>query len=349
MTVTIEPILLEQWLPSDQERLYVEQLLALQTGLTRRRASCFIRLWVYLMLKQAKTLPPEPIAQLSPVQGTVICTHREAFDLFYANSDRGSERAAGMMIDTLVELGLVEKRFDGNTLALGIRALPELTEVAPTPDALTLEPDAFNPRTDAVPIASFLTRSYSWLTQSNSATAHKIAKVLRQWANDYPDGIRVLRRCDNRQPVGISVFFPTASESEERFFLPPSHSLHLSTVSEVDPIKLARSGDRTCLSVFVRAWKIDAPYLRPAIIHQFLKDSQATLAVLRRDFPCLYDVYVLPIHPSDEALAQALGFQKTIQDPQSFLCWMYLSLDQFLELDVNAAIARLAQVSAGSR
>jgi hypothetical protein len=340
MTNAIQPEMLDRWFPLERQHYYVEQLLHQQGGLTRRRAECFIRLWGYLMLKQEGKPPQTPIAYLAPVDGAVSCTHREAADLFYTDLNRGSDRAAGMMIDQLIHIGLVSKTFDGNTLRLGIWALPELTQ--PVAEAPTLFlPDDFNPRTDTIPVANFLSSNYNWMTPNRTTVAHKIVRVLRQWVQQYPRGIRVLRRCDDHQAVGAYIFFPTASTSDANFFLPPSHSLHLSTMDVVDPVEMATPGDPNCVSIFVRSWMIDKPYLRHATVGQFLRDSQKTLERMREDFPNLCDLYALPIHPSYEALAKALGFQKTIQDPQSLLCWMYIALDRFLELDIERAIAHL--------
>lgn len=332
----------DQWLPSEVEKSLTERLLQVQTGLTRRRARCFVRLWVYLMLKQQKQLIQQSIEALEPISGTVPCTHREAAELFYADTERGSDRAAGMMIDQLVKAGLVEKNFDGNTLVLRLRTVPELLQPSPTPIAVAAQPDDFNPRIDTIPVANCIAQSYSWLTQDMATTAYKITKILRKWARDYPTGMRVLRRQDNQQPIGFYMLFPVASVSEEKFFHPPSSSLHLSTVSDDDPMTLATPGDPDCLAVFVRSWKINPQYANQETVLQFLDDSKATLKRMREDFPNLCDLYALPIHPSDEDLASVLGFQKTVQDPHSFLYWIYMALDQFLELDLEQAIASLA-------
>jgi hypothetical protein len=74
-------------------------------------------LWIYLLLKHQQELGVElrqPLTQLHIPEGFIACTHREAAELFYAQKERGSDRAAGMMIDKLLALGLIEKQFDGN-------------------------------------------------------------------------------------------------------------------------------------------------------------------------------------------------------------------------------------------
>jgi hypothetical protein len=59
------------------------------------------------------------------------------------------------------------------------------------------------------------------------------------------------------------------------------------------------------------------------------------------DFPNLCDIYTIPLHPADQLLASALGFQKTTQDPQLPLSWMYIPLDKFLAIDFEQAVSNL--------
>jgi hypothetical protein len=343
MADVIHPALLDQWFPTERQRYYIQELQK-QRGLTRRRAECFIRLWAYLMLKQHERLPESPMLHLTPLEGAIPCTHREAAGLFYMDSDRGSDRAAGMMLDQLAQVGLLQKTFDGNTISVSIRTLPELVQLSPSDTVITYQIGPFNPRTDTVPVASFLANNYSWINLNRAAIAHKVTKLLRQWIQQYPTGMRVLRRCDTQQAVGFYVFYPTASTSEENFFLPPSLSIHISNIDiAADPIQIAFPGDPTCLSVFIRSWIIDTPYMSHASLCLFLRDAQATLIEMRKDFPNLCDLYALPIHPSHEMLAKTLGFQRTFQDPdpQSSVCWMHLAIDHFLEVDIETAVSRL--------
>lgn len=339
MESLIKPGVLDRWFPLDRQAYYVEQL-RVQRGLTRRRAECFVRLWAYLILKNLQPLPQNSIADLDSLEHPVSCTHREAADLFYSELERGSDRAAGMMIDHLVQAGLVEKNFDGNTNMLLIRAVPELKPaVANAP--ISLQPDTFNPRTDAIPVATLLSHSYNWMTSSKTAVAQKATRLLRQWAQQYPSTMRVLRRSDTHQPVGFYIIYPIASTSEGNLFSPPSLSLHLCTDGAVDPLEMAKPGDPQCVSVFVRSWTLDEAYKTYDSVCLFMEDTRQTFMRMQQDFPNISDIYVMPIHPSYEALAQVLGFQKTIQDPHSYLCWMYLALDHFLALDVKKAIAQL--------
>ena len=176
-----EPEDLNQWFSTEQQKSYVSMLLG-RVGLTRRRAECFVRLWAYLVIKQklesGKLLKP-PLQELTQPEGLIPCTHREMAALFYSDGDRGSERAAGMMLDRLVDLRLVKKQFDGNSICLEINNLANLL----TPTDKNLEPaeatvqfktDAFNSRTDAIPVATFLARNYNWMNNNTSMVSQYI-------------------------------------------------------------------------------------------------------------------------------------------------------------------------------
>lgn len=334
---------IDQWFPVEQQRSYISMLTG-RVGLTRRRAECFVRLWTYLLFKQQQEmgeLLSQPLSQLPIPAGFVPCTHREAAELFYADKERGSDRAAGMMIDKLTALGLIEKQFDGNNICLQIRHLPNLNSTSEPPESLPLDVDAFNPRTDAVPVANFLARNYNWMNNNTVTVPHKIAKLLRGWANQYPTGMRVLRRCDNAHPVGFYLLYPTAAESEENFFRPPSQSLHLSSASDTDPLTLAKPGAPDCTAVFVRSWMIDTPYKNRENAYRFLEDVQKTLKKMQADFPNLCDFYGMTVHPSYEALAMALGFQKIGVDPKLSIYWVYTAIDRFIALDLAEALSKL--------
>jgi hypothetical protein len=326
--------------PQHQQE-YVSALLE-RGGLTRRRAECFVRLWAYLLLKQqgrSPTSPQPPLSELHPTEALVSCTHREAADLFYGNQNRGSDRAAGMMIDQLVALGLLEKRFDGQTLCLRIRPLPELKVSAKPPAPIVLKPDSFNPRTDAIPVAGLIRQTYAMAyvqAESTPASPQRIARILRQWSQDYPSCLRVLRRCDNLNAVGVAILYPTSQESEDVFSRPPNKSFYLTSNLNDDPVKMAPLGDPDCLSIYVRAWIIDPAFLQHRYICEFLNDMQQTLTQMHGDFPNLCDLYSPVIHPLYEELRIALGFQKTCDDRPFY--WAYLSLDRFLALDIEQAL-----------
>ncbi len=338
----MNPVFIDQWFPIEQQRNYISMLIG-RVGLTRRRAECFVRLWIYLLLKQQQELGvrlTQPLAQLQLPAGFVACTHREAAELFYAHKDRGSDRAAGMMLDKLLALGLIEKQFDGNCL-YQIRSLPHFTLSSKPAEPIQLKLDNFNSRTDAVLVASFLAHNYNWMNNNTTAIPHKISKLLRSWAGPYSTGMRVLRRCDTYHPVGFYLLYPTSAKSEECFFLPPSKSLHLSSASDVDPLEMATPGARDCTSVFLRSWMIDTPYKNWANVCLFLEDLQKTLVRMQKDFPNLCDFYSIIIHPGYEQLAQALGFQKIGGDPKLSVYWIYTCVDQFLTLNIKEIISKL--------
>jgi len=284
-----------------------------------------------------------PLQTLTLPEGWIDCSCREAADVFYSDRDRGSERSAGMMLDKLVALGLIRKSFDGNTTQIELLALPELqADEANGAEAAiaTVEPDDFDPRCDAVPIANLLATNYNWLSRNTDAVPYRIANILRDWAEQHGKGLRVLRRCDNQNPVGFYALYPTQRESEIKFFAPPSQGLHLSQVAAEDPFKMAAPGDRQCRSVFVRSFVIEPAYLN---IYQtpFVQDAQKVLVAMQQDFPNLMDMYTLVIHPSYADLAQALGFQKASADPKLPLQWMYQAVDRFVALDIQKALAQI--------
>ncbi|MEM9511315.1 MAG: hypothetical protein AAF978_01305 [Cyanobacteria bacterium P01_E01_bin.48] len=323
---------LDRWFAPALQQEWVNNLIG-AGGLTRRRAECFVRLCAYLMLKQQSE--PTSLTTLNPSSTWVSCTHGEAAALFYADGDRGSERAAGMMLDKLEALGLLSKRFDGNTTGLKILRVPQLPSSQTLPGAV---PDAFAPRTDAVLVANLLAANYNWLNKNSSAAPLRIARLLRAWAAQYAVGMRVLRRTDTQAPVGFYLLYPTASESEACFFAPPNRSLHLSSGSDVDPIVMAQPGDVDCVALFVRSFVVTSEFAQYRTA--FLKDSQQAIARLQVDFPNLCDMHTIVIHPSYEALAQALGFQKSFGCDRDPLAWMYTPLDRFLALNMECVLAQ---------
>ncbi|MEG4575854.1 hypothetical protein QUA56_24765 [Microcoleus sp. N3A4] len=333
---------LNVWYSQSQRRTAVS-LLMKRVGVTRTRAECFIRLWIYLLVKQLQENQPRlkpPLAKLELPATEVQCTHREAAELFYCDSDRGSDRAAGMMLDKLAALGLIKKHFDGNTTEIEIQPIPEILNISEPQKPVQLELDNFNPRCDAIPVANLLATNYNWMNRNTNAVPYKIVKILRLLADRYSKGMRVLRRSDNLNPVGFYLLYPTATESEVNFFNAPSKSLHLSSISEIDPFNMALPGDPNCQSVFVRSWMIDPQYLSEYRI-AFLEDTQKFLVEMQTDFPNLCDLYTLMIHPLYEKQALALGFHKTSSDSQLSVYWMYLALDRFLALDIKEALLKL--------
>jgi hypothetical protein len=339
---TVAPEDLDQWLPDDLQRHCVS-ILSQRVGFTRRRAECFVRLVTYLWLKERadRGKPPQAVQELTAPEGFVPCTHREACELFYAGGERGTERAAGMMLDELAKLRVIEKQFDGNTICIQVHSLAQLFEVAKPEAPVELCADTFNPKTDAVLVSRILATNYNWMSATTKAVPAKIARLLRQWSRDYPQGIRVLRRPDNQQPVGCYILFPVAPASEETFYLPPCRGLHLSTNAAEDPFQMAKVGDAECTSVLVRSVMIDRPYMQPHNLCLLLQDAQENLVRMRQDFPGLCDLYALTIHPMYEELSRVTGFQKIDTDPHLAIHWMYQALDYYLELDVPKAVAEL--------
>lgn len=330
----MEPKELELWLDRDRQHQILDRLIE-RLGLTRARGECFLRLWIYLLVKEQRELNPQikpPLLKLTLLARSVSCSHREAAELFYSDCERGSDRSAGMMLDKLAALGLIRKQFDGNISRIEIIATaadlePEITKEV----EIKIEP--FDPRCDAIPIANLLAANYNWMNHNTEATPHRIVNILRQWARQYDRGMRVLRRQDNLNPIGFYILYPTVAASVPNFFIAPSKSLHLSAICDSDPFIMAQAGDLDCVSVFIRSWAIDRDYLdRYRVI--FLEDTQKTLIEMQTDFPSLCDLYTMIIHPMYEYQASALGFQNMSRDRQLSVYWMYLPLDRFLALNI---------------
>ncbi len=339
---------IQRWLAPGQYSDLVG-LLVKHIGLTRTRADYFMRLWIYLLVKQQRQHQPNlqpPLKQLETIENAVICTHQEAAELFYSESERGSDRSAGMMLDKLASLGLIKKHFDGNTTSVEISAIPVLLEPPQIPQSILLKPDAFDPRCDAIPVANLLATYYNWMDETPCSVPRmaRIAKLLRIWGNKYRTGMRVLRRCDNQNPVGFYVIYPVASESDIYFFSPPSRSLSIGWIEDSDPFKMANPGDINCISGFIRGWFIEPQYSAKYQLN-FLQDAQQTLLKMQQDFPNIQDLYAILIHPSLEEIVSFLGCLKLNQDPQSSLTWLYLSLDRFLQLNLMEAAKTARQVS----
>ncbi|ERT08606.1 hypothetical protein M595_1338 [Lyngbya aestuarii BL J] len=334
---------LDIWFSGDQRRT-LTSLLRKRVGLTRIRAEYFVRLWVYLLVKQKQEHQPHlkpPLAELEFPQEAIACTQREAAKLFYCDSERGSDRAAGMMLDKLERLGLIKKFFDGTTTCIEIQPMLDVMSLSnprqqQPQQPVQVQPDAFDPRCDTIPIANQLAPYYNWMYGTTDAVPHRLAQHLRHFAQQYSTGMRVLRRSDNLHPVGFYLLFPTAKKSENLFFTPPSRSISLA-FSDVDAFEMAKPGDENCLSIFIRSWMIDRVYQQDYQVI-FLQDVQQVLVKMQQDFPNICDLYALLIHPSFEGLIQALGFQKLGGDSQSSISWIYLPVDRFLALDIQQTL-----------
>lgn len=335
------PDLVDRLFPIEVQRPYIA-MMQRRGGITRRKAEYFVRLWAYLVLKQQEELHggiPTRLKELRAPEGLVSCTHREAAELFYRNQERGSDRAAGMMIDRLAALGLLDKQYDGNSLSLKIRSFPEL-ELPQTEEPIELFADTFNPRTDAIAIANLYTRNYAPLIRDGAAMS-KVARVLRLWSQQYSTGMRVLRRSDNHNVVAACTLYPVVTESDVYFFQQPSKSFYLTTDNAVDPFVMARPGDLTCISVYVRVWVIDQPYLTIANLCQMLEDTQQTILKMREDYPEICDIYTLIVHPIYEELRRILGFERICEDSQRSFAWIHGAVDRFLETDMQQALSNL--------
>lgn len=334
MAEQIQPSKVEEWFPRDIQNQYIDHIVH-QPGLkiTRRQATYFVRLWGYGYLTH-HGVTAAPISRLNRQMGSFYCSHSDAADLFYTET-AGTPRAAGQMVDKLASKNLLRRgEADGVATRLSLN-IPQSFELPEQEANDTFFADAFDPRNDATPVASLLEDVYSYDPERPESMLHNIKRGLRQWARKYPEGLRVLRRDSTHEPVGFAAFSPTHPDSEEKFDLAPSLSVHLSrlNVREEDPIKVASKGDPDCYTVFVRSWQIQLNVWNYETACLFLKDSHNTLEKMRDDFPNMSDIYTIAIHPLSENFALTLGFRMIKADPNSSLRWLYMPLDRFLALD----------------
>lgn len=335
MNHELKPNAVEEWFPLDIQKKYIEHIVH-QPGLkiTLTQATYFVRLWGYGYLTE-HGIDQGPITTLNRQIGSFYCSHSDAADLFYTQT-QGTPRAAGQMIDKLASKNLLRRgEADGiaTKLSLNIPQSYELPQQEEIDD--TFYTSAFDPRNDATLVANILEKLYSYDPERPESMLYNIKKGLRQWARQYPEGLRVLRRESTQEPVGFAAFLPAHPDSEEKFDLSPSRSLHLSRldVREEDPIKVATKGEPDCYTVFVRSWQIELTVWTYENACELIKDSQITLRKIRDDFPNLSDIYTIAIHPLSEDFALTLGFRMTKADSNSSLRWLYMPLDRFLALD----------------
>ncbi|MEB3210728.1 MAG: hypothetical protein VKL39_05215 [Leptolyngbyaceae bacterium] len=328
---------ISEWFPRTEQNRYVEAI-AGQSGLTRKQATCLVRLWGYAVLQHSGK--SEPITSLNQQVTTVICSHRDAANLFYYDQSRGSERSAGMMIDQLVEKRLMQREpFDGGPTRLSLQIPETFIPKDANPDHSSVYADAFQVRRDTSFVATLIEDSYSWVSHQVEAPTFQITKGLRRWYEKCPNGLRVLRKESDQEPVGFAALYPVHGDSEENFHYPPGKSLYLSTPDIEDPMKMAPPGDATCYAIFIRAWRVEWSYWNYGAVSLFLEDTQNTLRQMQAQYPNLCDVYSMAIHPRLEALASVLGFKQMKADPTSALRWIYIPLDRFLALDIDDVIA----------
>lgn len=83
---------LDQWWPPEQQQQTVEKLIQ-RVGLTRVRAESFVRLWIYALVQEQLADQPRlrpPLKDLVLPTQKVICTHRQAADLFTLIRTKGA-------------------------------------------------------------------------------------------------------------------------------------------------------------------------------------------------------------------------------------------------------------------
>ncbi len=333
----IKPADILEWFPPKYQQPYAKHLIG-KSGLTPAQAQHFVRLWGYGYLLQHG---PEyaPITTLNRRISSFFCSQSEAAALFYAEG-QGAPRSAGLMINKFVDKQLVRKeRFSGNKTRISL-FIPENFELPDSTQSENIYADAFNPRNDIPHMARLLEGLFSFDDKRPKSMTNNLKRGLRQWGRRYPDGIRVLRLAPNNNPIAFAAIFPIHQDSEIIFDLPPSESLYLSRLhlKSKDPIQFAPPGDLDCHTAYIRSWEIDTDFWNHETAVLMAQDTQTTLQQIHKDYPELSEIYSIAIHPRLEAFATALGFEVMNPDPNTSLCWLYISLDSFLSLDVNKVL-----------
>lgn len=338
MSQNIDPANILEWFPPESQAPYAQHLIG-QSGLTPAQAQHFVRLWGYGYLLQ-HGLEYAPIQTLTCRIPSFFCSQSEAAALFYPDQP-GGPRSAGLMINKFVEKQLVKKeRFVGNKTRISL-SIPDNFALPTTQQHGTIYADAFNPREDIPHIARLLEGLFIFDIKRPTSMLNNLRRGLRQWHKRYPTGLRVLRHTSkNNIPIAFSTIFPIHPDSEIIFDLPPSQSLHLSRLhsNAQDPIEFAPPGDLNCHIAYIRSWEIHRDFWNRDNVTLMAQDTQSTLKALQTEYPELSEVYSIAIHPRLAALATALGFESMTPDPDTSLCWLYISLDSFLALDVEQVL-----------
>ena len=325
-----------QWFPPEDQQRYIDKIVRLRR-LTRLQAKCFVRLWAYGQLQQesARALP---IRKLERLISVVECSHQQAADLFYCDRARGGERSAGQLITRLIEEELVRReKFDGGPSRFRLNIPNEFLLAETSSEAIQLATDAFDIEMDEAFVAAFIAKIYTWISPEKHPSSHKLLRVLRQWNELYPTGLRVLRMADESNTIGFSAFLPIHPDYEEQLYLPPKP---LVALEGNEPFEVALPGDEQCYAVLVRIWMIAGQYWNYGNACQFLKDSQATLGAMKQSFPKIRNLYAISLHPTLDKLAFQIGFKAIdTQAAHSRYCWLSMPLKRFLTLDIDETMA----------
>ncbi|MBT9316482.1 hypothetical protein [Leptothoe spongobia] len=334
----IKPKDVLEWFPEKEQQRYAKHLIG-KSGLTPTQARHFVRLWGYGYLLQHG---PDyaPITTLSHRISSFFCSQSEAAALFYTEG-QGAPRSAGLMINKFVDKQLVRReRFSGSKTRISLY-IPESFELPESNPSGTIYADVFNPRRDIPHIALLLEDLFSFDNKRPKSMLNNVRRGLRQWSQRYPPGLRVLRLSPKNNPIAFSTIFPIHQDSEIIFDLPPSQSLHLSRfhLNAKDPIQFASPGDHQCHIAYIRSWEIHPDFWNYKNALLMTQDTQATVREIYKDYPELSEVYSIAIHPRLAAFATTLGFEIMRPDPQTSLCWLYISLDSFLALEADKVLA----------
>lgn len=337
----IQPEAVQIWFPPALQARYVNHILmqsesqaARCVKLTYTQATHLVRLWGYAYVKHYG-ISHTPIKALTCRVDSFFCSHSEAANLLYADREiEGTARSAGLMLKTIESMSLIQcKSTKGSPTKIRLN-IPLAFELPEKSQESKIFPDKFNPRRDAPTVANFLKVLFHYDAGTSQSLGRDITKVLREWSQRYPDGLRVLRQEKTRKPVAAVTVFPIHSNSESKFDLPPSESLYLHKIRKKakDPIQFAEPGDPNCYIAYIRCWHIKPGLWNHETVLQFIEETKTMLRQMHQKYPELSDIYSIILHPNHEDFVSRLGFDITRSDPNISQRWAYIALDDFLEL-----------------
>lgn len=328
----------EIWFPLAQQQLYVDHVIG-RSGLTPTQSRHIVRLWAYAYYLKRHESDRSPIKTLKSGCYRFFCSQSEAADLFYGEA-AGTSRSAGLMIQQFVSKKFVRcDKFSGSKTRLNLWIPPEF-ELRDNSESEEVESGKFDARNEADRVARFLKELYSYDDSLPSDSLLNIRRGLENWAERYPEGLRVLRYRSSQHSIGFTAIVPVDKKSERNFYLPPKHSLHLNRFDPdiQDPIEIAQPGDEDCRIAYIRSWQIQPDLWTFDNALKLLNETQQTLRKMHSKHPNLSDVYSMTIHPRLEDFARTLGFQVMHSDSDTSLRWLHIPLDSFLELDSESTL-----------
>ena len=346
MVSVLKPEKVEVWFPDSLRQRYVRHITG-QRSLSPAQAEYFVRLWGYAYLKR-KGPPYKKIQALDNdlYDYPFLFSHEEASRLFYVDKERGTSRAAGLMLKKFADdkrKNLIQyRRFEGTKTEITLNIPIEFALPNIRPED-SIYADKFDRRKDLLPVTKFLLELYSVNTQvSQPELEFSIKRGLRDWAQRYPKGMRVIRRSSDKEAIGFLTIIPVSPRSERQFCSSPHESLHLSRFAPdlEDPIQIASKVETDCYIAYIRSWQIQPGLWTYDNVLALLEETKITLRSIHEEYPELSEVYSMTIHPRLEEFARILGFKTSSLKSDSPIRWLFTHLDTFLSLDFQDVLSQ---------